>query len=176
MRTILWATLTANGSYAQASADHPPKREALEDFVTQARRTGNFIVGRRTFEGFQADASRKTDDADEKLAGVEPIVVSTRMPPIPGITCVASPADALAHVERRGFRTALVAGGGTLLNAFLEHDLVDEIVINVAPALDDDGVHLALPQHQYAELKLLELRDLGGGVSQLRYALQGRQE
>ena len=27
-----------------------PKREALDDFESQAKRAGNFIVGRRTFE------------------------------------------------------------------------------------------------------------------------------
>jgi hypothetical protein len=33
MKTILWAALTANGNYAQSSPEHPPKKEALDDFV-----------------------------------------------------------------------------------------------------------------------------------------------
>ena len=51
MKTILWATLSANGNYAQSSPENPPKKEAFDDFVKQARAAGNLIVGRRTFEG-----------------------------------------------------------------------------------------------------------------------------
>ncbi|MBP1082398.1 MULTISPECIES: hypothetical protein [Bacillus] len=55
MKTILWATLTANGNYAQSSPENPPKKEVLDDFATQAKAVGNFIVGRRTFEGVQVE-------------------------------------------------------------------------------------------------------------------------
>ena len=78
------------------------------------------------------------------------------------------------HVDRRARRaspTALVAGGETLINAFLAEGLVDELVFNVAPALESDGLRILLPKDRYEELKLLELRDLGGGIGQLRYAL-----
>jgi hypothetical protein len=69
MKTIVWATLTANGNYAQASAAHPPKPEALGDFAAHAKRVGNFIVGRRTFEAFQSDPTRKVDDAEREFSG-----------------------------------------------------------------------------------------------------------
>lgn len=54
MKTILWATLTGNGNYAQSSPENPPKKEALGDFAAHAQAAGNFIVGRRTFEGMLA--------------------------------------------------------------------------------------------------------------------------
>jgi dihydrofolate reductase len=172
MKTIVWATLTANGNYARASVARPPKKEALEDFAAHARRVGNFIVGRRTFEAFQSDSSRKVDNADQGFTGTEIVVVSTHLLDLPGVTRVATPADALAHLEQRGYDTALVAGGETLINAFLAQGLVDEVVFNVAPALESEtGLRLGLPQGHYAELRLLEMRDLGGGVGQLRYAL-----
>jgi riboflavin biosynthesis pyrimidine reductase len=63
-----------------------------------------------------------------------------------------------------------VAGGETLINAFLAQGLVDELVFNIAPALESNGLRLLLPNHHYQELKMLERRDLGGGVAQLRYA------
>jgi dihydrofolate reductase len=174
MKTIVWATLTANGNYSQASATHPPKTEALEDFATYAKRVGNFIVGRRTFEAFRPDPSRKVDDAERAFAGAEIVVVSGHKSDFPGVTLAATPADALAHLERQGYDTALVAGGETLINAFLAQGLVDELVFNIAPVLESEGLRLRLPKEQYAELELLELRDLGGGVGQLRYALDTR--
>jgi dihydrofolate reductase len=169
MKKIIWATLTANGNYARASGAHPPKKEALKDFAAYARRTGNFIVGRRTFEAFQSDPSRKVDNAEQAFAGTDIVVVSGHTLDLPGVAHAPTPADALAHLERRGHSTALVAGGETLVNAFLAQGLVDELVFNIAPVLESDGLRLLLPKEQSAELTLLEVRDLGGGVGQLHY-------
>jgi dihydrofolate reductase len=174
MKTIVWATLTANGNYARGSAANPPKKEALDDFAAQARRARNFIVGRRTFERFQSDPSRKVEDAESAFAGTDIVVVSTSMSDVPGVTRVAAPAEALVHLERRGHQTALVAGGETLINAFLAQGLVDELIFNIAPVFESEGLRLWLPDEQFVELKLLEARALGGGVEQLRYALDRR--
>jgi hypothetical protein len=59
MKTILWATLSANGNYARRSPRHPPKQEALADFAAETGAYGNFIVGRKTFEELQANAERR---------------------------------------------------------------------------------------------------------------------
>jgi dihydrofolate reductase len=174
MKTIVWATLTANGNYARADAAHPPKKEALEDFAAWAKRTGNFVVGRHAFEAFQSEPSRKVDNAEQAFAETEIVVVSASRPELPGVTRAATPAEALAHLERRGHGTALVAGGKTLINAFLAQGLVDELVFNIAPVLESEGLHLLLPGDHYEELELLEMRDLGGGVGHLRYALNRR--
>ncbi len=45
------------------------------------------------------------------------------------------PADALAAVELAGGRTLLVEGGGTLIGAFLDAGLVDEVHAYLAPAV-----------------------------------------
>jgi hypothetical protein len=54
MKIILWATLVANGNFAQISADKPSHKEAFSDFLARAQATGNFIVGRKTFEELAA--------------------------------------------------------------------------------------------------------------------------
>ena len=171
MKTIVWATLTANGNYAQASPAHPPRREALEDFAAYVARVGNFIVGRRTFEAFQSDPTRKVDDP-EAFAGVDIVVVSARQSHLPGATVAPTPAGALRHLERKGHHMALVGGGETLINWFLAQGLVDELVFNIAPALESEGLRLLLPKNRYADLRLMEVRDLGGGIGQLRYAVE----
>lgn len=103
MKTILWATLTANGNYARASEEHPPKKESLEDFARQAKAAGNFIVGRKTFADFQTDASRKVDDADQVFAGVDVVVVSSGREEIPGVKSVNSPDEALQYLADKGY-------------------------------------------------------------------------
>jgi dihydrofolate reductase len=172
MRTVVWATLTANGNYARASAAHPPTQQALEDSAAQATRAGNFIVGRRTFEGFQSDSSRPG-----------PPTPIRRLPAPTSWSCRergSRPRESSALLPRqkhwhtsnaRATTPHSSQGGETLINAFLAQGLVDELVVNIVPALESKGLKLHLPDEQYAELTLLESRELGGGVGQRRYAL-----
>lgn len=174
MKTILWATLTANGNYQRNDPRHPPRPEALADFAAHARAAGNFVVGRTTFEAFAAQA-RPADGAPRTpdgggLGNAIPIVVSRAAPP--GVVSARSPKEALALLRERRFATALVAGGATLHNAFLAEDLVDELVIDVASNLEDDGLKLLLPKGAFRALALLKQKALGGGVVQLRYDLR----
>lgn len=171
IKTILWATLTANGNYARATAERPPRPEALADFAAQATAAGNFIAGRRTFEAFQTDTGRKVEDAERAFAGLELVVVSGQGLSIPGITCVPGPRAALEHLAARGHKVALLGGGESLLNAFLAEGLVDELVLNISPVFEDAGLKLLLPSGT-GDLELLESRELGGGLVQLRYAFK----
>jgi len=166
MKTRLWATLTANGSYAQASADQPPRPEALADCAAHAAEAGNFIVGRRTFEAFLAQPTRA---GDTPVATTEIVVVTSRPVDVPGVTSVTTPRAALAHLAGRGHTLALLAGGEQLHNAFLADDLVDELVLVVAPFIASRGLQLAMPPARYCELELRSARTLGAGLVQLRY-------
>jgi dihydrofolate reductase len=172
MKTTLWATLTANGNYQRNDPQHPPRPEALADFAAHVRSHGNFIVGRTTFEGFSAQqaapAAGATRPADGGGIGNATIVVVSSKSP-PGVPTAQNPKAALALLRDRGFSTALVAGGAKLHNAFLAEDLVDELVCNIAPGLEDDGLRLVLPKGQFRTITLIESKSLGGGVVQLRY-------
>jgi dihydrofolate reductase len=169
MKTTLWATLTANGSYAQATPDQPPRQEALADFAAHAAEAKNFVVGRRTFETFQAQPSRA---GDRPFTDTDIVVVTARPLAVPGVTSVASPRAALDYLASRGRSVALLAGGAQLHDAFLADDLVDELVLTVAPVLAGKGLQIALPQHRYRELVLASARELGGGLVQLRYTVR----
>ncbi|MDU0201799.1 dihydrofolate reductase family protein [Paenibacillus sp. MAH-36] len=167
MKTILWATLTGNGNYAQSSSNHPPKEEALGDFAAHARKAGNFIVGRRTFEGMQASGS------GGDFAEMDIVVVSGSVKEIPGVTVVGSPSDALSYLRDKGYPTALISGGADLHNAFLSQGLVDELIFNIAPVLEGKGLNLLIDteKYQYKEVELLNFKSLGSGVVQVHYAI-----
>lgn len=170
MKTILWATLTANGNYARSTPAHPPKPQALADFAAQVGACGNFIVGRRTFQEFRAQPQRSASGAGPTFSQADVVVVSHSLE-LPGVTVASTPEAALAHLRARGHAAALISGGERLHNAFLAAGLVDELVVNIAPTLEDEGLRLHLPLDQHRELRLLSSRELGGGVLQLRYAL-----
>jgi dihydrofolate reductase len=166
MKTILWATLSANGNYARSSADNPPRPEALRDFAQHAKAHGNFIVGRKTFEGFAANGP------DPNFAALDIVVVSSRPVSISGVTWACSPSVALKHLEEHGHTTALLSGGESLHNAFLADDLVDEAVFNIAPVLEGQGLSVHLPRGRHRNVILLGMKELGGGLVQLRYDLR----
>ncbi|GMK39717.1 hypothetical protein PCCS19_27720 [Paenibacillus sp. CCS19] len=168
MKTILWATLSANGNYAQSGPDNPPKKEALDDFFTHVKDTGNFIVGRRTFEGMRGNGG------PGPFADIDIVVVSKNVSDIPGVTVVRSPEEALNHLRQKGHQTALISGGADIHNSFLSQDLVDEVIFNVAPVMEGRGLNLLIDKdnYSYKHVELLNCQPLGGGIVQLRYAIQ----
>lgn len=176
MKTILWATLTANGNYAQSGPDNPPRQEALDDFAAQAKAAGNFIVGRNTFEGMQ-DPSRvargEQATAGGPFAGLDIVVMSRSMQDVPGAAVVRSPQEALDYLRQKGHRTAFISGGADVHNSFLGLGLVDEVIFNVAPVFEGKGLNLLTDteNYRYQHAELLDCKPLGGGVVQLRYAM-----
>jgi len=171
MKTILWATLSANGNYARSSQRHAPKPEATADFAAQARKYGNFVVGRQTFVEFQENASRRPQNAS--LDGIDVVVVSSTLSLPPGAPArtAADPRAALALLRERGHQAALVVGGERTHNAFLAAGLVDEVIVVVTPSLEDEGRKIVLPRGERRDVTLLEHEPLGGGLIRLRYAL-----
>jgi len=167
MRVTLWATLSANGNYARGTPENPPRAEALADFRRQALTHGNFIVGRRTFEGVAAGGP------NPDFRNLDIVVVSTRNRPMEGILRATSPRAALALLAARGHGKALLSGGAALHNAFLAERLVDEMILNVAPDLEGGGLSIHLPAGQHHPIELTSCREIGGGLVQLRYALTG---
>lgn len=166
MKTILWATLSANGNYAQATPDNRPRPEALRDFAAQATACGNFIVGRKTFDGFAANGPNPA------FAGLDVVVVSSQPVLVPGVTWAATPSLALRHLEERGHKAALLSGGARLHNSFLGSGLVDEAILNIAPFFEGEGLSLHLPPGPHRNVVLLGVEELGAGITQLRYRLK----
>jgi dihydrofolate reductase len=167
LKTILWATLTANGNYAQSSVENPPKPEAFNDFVAHAKAAGNFIAGRKTFEGMQASGGVGA------FADLDIVVLSSSVKEISGVKVAGSPQEALNYLRAKGHTTALLGAGADLHNTFLGQGLVDEVIFDVAPVLEGKGLNLLLDQahYQYKDVQLLNFKSLGGGVVQLHYAL-----
>ncbi|WP_025690948.1 dihydrofolate reductase family protein [Paenibacillus zanthoxyli] len=169
MKTTLWATLTANGNYAQSSPENPPKKEALDDFAAHAIAAGNFIVGRRTFEGMLENGGV----GGGPFADLDVVVVSGNAGDLPGVTIARSPQEALNYLQQKGHQTALIGAGADLHNAFLSKGLVDEVIFNVVPVMEGKGLNLLIDKdnYQYKHVQLLDCKPLGSGVVQLRYAM-----
>src|SRR5579871_3374686 len=125
MKTILWAAILANGNYMHGGSDYRWKKQVFADFDACALEAVNCILSRKTYEEYAASGGG--------FGGIEVVVVSRTNRAIPGVTCVVSPGEALHFLEQKGHANALVAGGDSLLNAFLAENLADEIIFNLTP-------------------------------------------
>lgn len=168
MKVTLWATLSANGNYARGTPENPPRAEALADFRQEALAHGNFIVGRKTFEGFAARGP------NPDFRDLDIVVVSRRDTPMTGVLSATSPRAALALLAARSHGKALISGGETLHNAFLAEGLVDEMIVNIAPVLEGGGLNIHLPAGKHLPTHLVSSRQMEGGLFQLRYRLNGQ--
>jgi dihydrofolate reductase len=166
MKVILWATVTANGNYARSDEMHPPFQAAQADFGAHAGEAGCFIVGRSTFESFQASGAQVDPD-------MQIVVLTSHELNIPGVMTAASPQQAIELLESKGFDKVILAGGAKLHNSFLNQNLVDEMLLDIAPVLEDEGYKILLDRGKYQHIELLNSKTLGGGIVQLHYKVAG---
>ena len=164
MKTILWAAITANGNYMHGDSDYRWKTEIFEDFDACALLAGNCIIGRKTYEEYVG--------AGGSMGELTVVVVSRSKRDLAGATCVASPQEAIRHLEQKGFASALIGGGDSLLNGFLAEGLADEIVLNITPEMGGPGNHLLLPEARVKPMELLDFRQIGEGILRLHYAME----
>lgn len=162
MKTTLYASLTANGHVLVAADRSEIPREILTDFLGHVRRVGNVVIGRRTFD--QMDSG----DSAGAFAGIDVVVLSRQRSELPGAHPAGAPEEALRLLSDRGHAEALIGGGPTAYDAFLERELVDELILNITPVLAGPDSPF-LPGSRPAALQLLETRSLGDGEIQLHY-------
>jgi len=73
-------------------------------------------------------------------------------------------ADELAALAAEGVQSLLLEGGPTLATAFLEADLVDKILVFVAPTFSGEGPHLLETLSRPRSLTRLTSRSIGADV------------
>jgi len=62
-----------------------------------------------------------------------------------------------------------VEGGGIVAQQFLEENLLDEMILHVAPVLLGGGTRLFGETDSYKEFTLRKVREFGGGMAQMEY-------
>lgn len=140
-------------------------------------RAGATLLGRRSFEGYDALRGEHPDSpAVAFLEGIPRYVVSTTLQNVgwPGTT-VLGDGDLRARVselKRQPGEDILVLGSPTLVRWLLRERLLDELNLTVLPIVVGSGVRLFedmdLPGGHQA-LQLDQAKPLASGVLELRY-------
>jgi dihydrofolate reductase len=130
------------------------------------------LLGRVTYEGFaEAWPSREGEFAD-KFNSMPKYVVSSTLEEAEwnnSTVLRGDLAEEVAKLKREVDGVILVAGSAQLVQALLEHDLVDELRLMVFPVLLGEGRRLFGEVSGKKPLRLTDSRTVGDGVALLTY-------
>ncbi len=170
MKTILYMAMTVNGKIAGADDDTSwTSKEDWNGFRAMCRKTGNAIIGRRTYDMVKKEGTQLDDILTVVLT--HDVALLTKKSPNTIFTD-KPPKDVIAILKEKGFKEALVAGGGILNSAFLKAGLIDEMYIDIEPLILGRGIPLFSDSDFEAHLKLLEVKTLANHQTiQLHYRI-----
>jgi dihydrofolate reductase len=133
------------------------------------------LLGRVTYNGFAAawPTMEGTGEFGEKMNEMPKFVVSTTLkdPDWNNATVLTGDlATEVRKLKQQFDRDVLVAGSAQLVQALLEHDLVDELRLMVYPIVLGSGKRLFGETSDKKPLRLVDLKTIGGdGVAIATY-------
>jgi dihydrofolate reductase len=132
------------------------------------------LLGRVTYEGFAAAWPTMEDEAGfaEKMNSMPKYVVSSTLREASWSNSTILGGDVgeeVAKLKHEVDGVILVAGSARLVQALVEHDLVDELRLMVFPVLLGSGKRLFGEVDEKKKLRLSGSRILGEGIALLTY-------
>lgn len=161
--------ISPNGFIARENGDEDwLPHEGWDDFVAEAIRHNNIVMGRETYELVTekyADENFDTVPVDHKLI----VTRSEGFEAPEGYVVVHSPAEAILYLERAGIQTLYLIGGGVLNSAFAKLGLINQIQLTVAPYIIGRGRPFLAFDDFEVGMTLLQVKQLSLGRVRLVY-------
>ena len=138
-------------------------------FVKLAKKVGCFIWGRKTYEAvIQWEGNYLKD-----LEGVKKVIISqSNLVLKEGFVLVNSPEEVLTMFEKEGFKEVLITGGSILNTAFAKKDLIDEVILDINPAILGEGIPVFNPADFNLSLELIDAEKINDGIVELHYKVK----
>jgi dihydrofolate reductase len=146
--------------------------EGMAFKLDETRASDALLVGRVTYEGFAAAwPSREGEFADKFNSMPKYVVSSTLEAPTWTNTTVLEGdlATEVAALRQAHDGDIVVHGSARLVQALLEHDLVDELRLMVFPVVLGSGKRLFGETSDKKTLRLVDSKVVGAGVTILTY-------
>ena len=170
-KVILYMAMSVNGIVARESGEEDFLSDAnWETFKKLVKKHRNFIIGRKTYEAVKTWA---WDFGFDDFTDAEKVVISNdpSFSPDSGYTAVPSPQKAIEHLSKKGFKSCLVTGGPTINSLFAKEALLDEIFLNVEPALIGKGIPLFAKEDFELRAKLVSAKKGKDDLLTLHYQI-----
>lgn len=172
MQVVLSMAISPNGMIAREDGDEdwlPP--EGWDDFLIDAKRFNNIVMGRETYDQVTAryeDYNFDNVDCDYK------VIVTTQadFKAPGGYTVLHSPEEAVAFISAKGLDTLFLVGGGKLNSEFMTRKLVDEIHLTINPYIIGRGRSFLSPADFEAPLSLISHKELPKGRIKILYKVE----
>jgi dihydrofolate reductase len=167
MKIMLDMAVSLDGYVAKNDGDSDWVSPAMEEtFVERCQKAGCIIVGRKTFEQYRGKIY--------PVKGVVNIVLTTKNVTYDeeNVLVAKSPRGAIALANGKGFKEAVLAGGGMISGAFANENLIDEAFLAIHPLALGEGISLFAGINKELRLKLVNCKDVGEDVLLLHYKLK----
>jgi len=151
--------------------------EGDEFKIEEARETDALLLGRKTYEGFAAAWPSREGEFAEKFNSMPKYVVSSTLgePGWNNSTVLGGDvAEEAAKLRAATRGNVVVHGSAQLVQALLEHDLVDELRLMVFPVLLGSGKRLFAATSEKKPMRLRSAKPVGDGITILTYEPVGQ--
>ena len=149
-----------------------------DDFkLEETRETDALLLGRKTYEGFAAAWPSRQGEFADKFNSMPKYVVSStlREPGWNNSTVLEGDAAEEAAKLRAAVQGNIVVhGSAQLVQALIEHDLVDELRLMVFPVVLGSGKRLFAETSEKKPMTLASARPVGDGIAILTYGPAGQ--
>lgn len=166
MKTILMAVTSLDGMIARPNGSYDwASKEDKEAFFSTYNKAGCIIIGRNTYDirkdipGFPNPACTCVVLTHRPIQNDKPNLYPMN----------AAPEEALSFLEKKGFVSVIIGGGGQLNTEFMQASLVDEIILDVEPIILGRGIPLFASADCEQKLKLLDTKKINASTVQLHY-------
>jgi dihydrofolate reductase len=132
------------------------------------------LLGRVTYEGFAAAWPSREGEFADKFNEMPKYVVSSTLEKADwnnSTVLRGDVAEEVAKLKDEVDGVILVAGSARLVQALIEHDLVDELRLMVFPVVLGSGKRLFGQASGKKSLRLLDSKVVGDGIAILTYAV-----
>ena len=151
-------------------------KDGNEDFLSEtnwksfgelAKQYGCFITGRKSYELVQKwpDYNYSTIDAKLKIIVSKNENLELEAP----FVRANSPKDAIQKAIAENISSAILVGGSSNNSSFLAENLVDEVILNIEPAIIGKGISVFAEGEFERRLSFIEATRIADDILQVKY-------
>lgn len=151
MKTTVIITISANGKILVADNEkHQAPQEVFNFFMEKAKSAGNIILGSTTYKLFRDGFGLK-----DFLSALDVVVLSNKLEHSSDYSIARSPKEALDILKANNHKEAIVLGGVTVYNAFINAGLYDMLYLTMTPIIVGDGGDIVTRNDLFTQLSSL---------------------